>query len=581
MPQFRSSASTPATAAAVAPASSAVVVDNHHHRKNNTTNTKKMDINPRWKGYYFMVLTSLINFSSVANVNTNVDKAISLSFGIVLFVFSLTVLILEWISAASSTNNNNTENKFQYAQAYDGKLEGSCLLVTTLYAIVGVAYMTRVGGIAYHALNVYFSAWLVLASHVYTLNAWSASRDILTIAELTGISSTLKSWYILAIASIVIAGTSIDMMITLSNRYNNNDNHNYKSTTTTTTSTDTELWKDDEASRAAALGIAFGVCSFLAATTWILIQYEIIQICQITQGGWTEFGTIVVIVAMWIVGTGILTRDGSIGATINGSSATESSSSQNAAVDHPMTLEPKTILPTLSPTTTTSSSSLTESSSLPEPLLQALFELQQAILLFSTQNDDSNNNNHTMEISSVVIPEENPDDNLTTSTTCLWMIQNETIFDCSTFVDLLLQTDIHLESSSSATASSSPRPSTSLVPSMIPTTSPHPSSSPSPSSDENFDDNDEPQDAPPPPPSVNIPGSNLYIAVWTCLLSSLNLVARWKAQQALQFAQAQQQRQQANFRAAAVEKGSEDDEEEDDEEVDDDLEDYEDAEDDF
>lgn len=31
-----------------------------------------------------MVLISLINFRSVANVNTNVDKAVSLSFGIVI-----------------------------------------------------------------------------------------------------------------------------------------------------------------------------------------------------------------------------------------------------------------------------------------------------------------------------------------------------------------------------------------------------------------------------------------------------------------------------------------------------------------
>jgi hypothetical protein len=120
---------------------------------------------------------------------------------------------------------------------------------------------------------------------VYTLNAWSASQDILTIAELTGISSTLKSWYILAIASIVIAGTSIDMIITLSHQQN-------------TSTTNPEQW-NDKASRAAASGVAFGFCSFLAATAWILIQYEIIQVCQIAQGGWTEFGTIIVVVATW------------------------------------------------------------------------------------------------------------------------------------------------------------------------------------------------------------------------------------------------------------------------------------------
>jgi hypothetical protein len=44
-----------------------------------------------------------------------------------------------------------------------------------------------------------------------------------------------------------------------------------------------------------------------------------------------------------------------------------------------------------------------------------------------------------------------------------------------------------------------------------------------------------------PNPVQIIPGSNLYVAVWICLLASLNLAFRWKAQQALQFAQAQQE----------------------------------------
>lgn len=40
-----------------------------------------------------------------------------------------------------------------------------------------------------------------------------------------------------------------------------------------------------------------------------------------------------------------------------------------------------------------------------------------------------------------------------------------------------------------------------------------------------------------------VPGSNLYFASWVCFFASLNITFRWKAQQALQFAQAQQERQ--------------------------------------
>jgi hypothetical protein len=44
-----------------------------------------------------------------------------------------------------------------------------------------------------------------------------------------------------------------------------------------------------------------------------------------------------------------------------------------------------------------------------------------------------------------------------------------------------------------------------------------------------------------------LPGSNLYFAAWICFFSSLNVTFRWKAAQALQFAQAQQERQQKRF----------------------------------
>jgi len=40
----------------------------------------------------------------------------------------------------------------------------------------------------------------------------------------------------------------------------------------------------------------------------------------------------------------------------------------------------------------------------------------------------------------------------------------------------------------------------------------------------------------------DVPGSNLYFFTWFCLLASVNITLRWKAAQALQFAQAAQVR---------------------------------------
>jgi hypothetical protein len=70
--------------------------------------------------------------------------------------------------------------------------------------IIGTGYITRAGGIAYVATNIYFSSWFALFSCIYTLNEWSASKDILSITELTRLSATLKSWWVLTLTSMVV-----------------------------------------------------------------------------------------------------------------------------------------------------------------------------------------------------------------------------------------------------------------------------------------------------------------------------------------------------------------------------------------
>jgi hypothetical protein len=47
-----------------------------------------------------------------------------------------------------------------------------------------------------------------------------------------------------------------------------------------------------------------------------------------------------------------------------------------------------------------------------------------------------------------------------------------------------------------------------------------------------------------------VPGSNLYLSSWISLLAAFHLVARWKAQQALQFADARQQQHETAITAA-------------------------------
>ena len=70
------------------------------------------DYNPRWKGYSCILLSSLINFSAVSNIQE--DRA-ALSFGILLFLYALAVLAtdrccggIDWYSKAADGNLRDT-----------------------------------------------------------------------------------------------------------------------------------------------------------------------------------------------------------------------------------------------------------------------------------------------------------------------------------------------------------------------------------------------------------------------------------------------------------------------------------------
>jgi hypothetical protein len=143
---------------------------------NNTAATSKQhpprEYNPLWRGYLYIVLSSLISLSSISNARQeNFYKGnygVGLLFATVTFAFCLLVLILDrtkWFSKI-----------LDYAKALDGKVEGYTLLVLTFWWIVGVAYITQVNGLAYVASNIYFSAWMCLASCIYTLNEWSTNK---------------------------------------------------------------------------------------------------------------------------------------------------------------------------------------------------------------------------------------------------------------------------------------------------------------------------------------------------------------------------------------------------------------------
>lgn len=120
-----------------------------------------------------------------------------MAFGVVTFTLSVLILIQDRSQKCLET--------FHFTKAREGYFEGGTLATFVAWWIVGAAYNTRAGGIAYVASNIYYSSWLALGSCIYTLNQWSASKDILSIAELTSLSATLKSWWVLFLSSLVVS----------------------------------------------------------------------------------------------------------------------------------------------------------------------------------------------------------------------------------------------------------------------------------------------------------------------------------------------------------------------------------------
>jgi hypothetical protein len=362
---------------------------------------KPREYNPRDKGYILICLSSLVNLSAISNTKEGRGGydglwGLCLSCGWLTFSASLLILFFDRTQYCLET--------FNYTKAFDGKFEGYSLLFASLWWIFGVSYITQVNGIAYLAMNIYFSSWSTLIACIYTLNKWSSAKDILSIAELTGVSATLKSWYVLFISSLFVTGTSFDLFFRVSGSQKSN----------------------------CALGFAVGIASSIISFMFILVHYNFILFFN--EGGWVELCFSFLSILMWITGVAVLTKDDGVAATIMGAGCRGAN-------------------------------------------------------FFDSNNVD-----------------------LETSCTLTFLSTNDgeqRVFECSDVVD----------------------------PSSL---------------------------------TQYIPGSNLYLAAWICLISSLNITFRWKAAQALQFAQAQNQRAMDTTRINDAEAGDLQD-------SDDDLDDFEDA----
>lgn len=230
----------------------------------------KREHNPRWQGYFYVAFWSLVNFASVGSIS---EKNIhwkhypfSLSLGIVTFTLSMIVLSIDRVLYIKAES-------FNIHTAFDGKLEGFLLVFSVLWWIAGVIVQTHSDSVAYQATNIYISSWLSLVACIYTLDLWSGSKDIVTIKELTSLSLTLPSWYVLFLGSLVVLGSTADVYTSLSS---------------------------DDLKSDAAFGISLGSVSSLVSGYFILLHYRCIS--KPETGGWIELIATGIMFIFWITG---------------------------------------------------------------------------------------------------------------------------------------------------------------------------------------------------------------------------------------------------------------------------------------
>ena len=267
-----------------------------------------LDYNKKWKSYILICVTSLTNFVSIGEAfdcdcsHHYVNGAhpnLNYMFGVVSFTVALLILLFDLVGFIRH------KVKFDFKSLMTGKVEGLTLFILVLWWISGVISITRAGGVGYASLNIYLSSWTSLFVCIYTLDQWSGEQDLITLHELTRLSITLPSWWIVFWASIVTLGSGADAASKTTSDYVNN-----------------------------SCSVAVGISSITAIVSafFIFSHYEFFPCCAsssswLTYGGWFELACSIMVNIWLVIEVEQLTGAGAIASTINGNGGSDPNNS--------------------------------------------------------------------------------------------------------------------------------------------------------------------------------------------------------------------------------------------------------------
>jgi hypothetical protein len=123
---------TSATPAATADSTEAATSTTPPNNNGPPPKAKPRDYNPRWKGYVYIGIASLINFCSISNIPREYKRAYwisSMCFGV--FTFALAILVL------IQDRSQKCLKPFYYTKAKNGYFEGYTLCFSVVWWVIG------------------------------------------------------------------------------------------------------------------------------------------------------------------------------------------------------------------------------------------------------------------------------------------------------------------------------------------------------------------------------------------------------------------------------------------------------------
>jgi len=237
---------------------------------------------PRLTGYIGVLIASIISFASCADVQNagEKEKALSIMFGAVSFCVMILVVVLHYLAVGRELFVPRGSN-----------LEGFVLIFLCLWWIPAVGYMTRVGGIAYQALNIYFFSWAGLVCAMNTFYNYLTLRGYFLLKTPTPKqqTGTLSGWMALFIGSLVEFVAALDAKA------------------------QTEYDSSGEASWAISVGAVSMIVAFFITASHFVNMGAVGSIIHHTC---CQFVVALLLVVWWTVGVAVLTQSGKIGSVL-------------------------------------------------------------------------------------------------------------------------------------------------------------------------------------------------------------------------------------------------------------------------